>query len=898
MENRLNRKKNLYICNRISTFIDKGGFDVFLFYKIERKNSLFRIEIISIKMTKTTLTHFGRALLIAFLAVGSFASLFARPRDVQSAKNVAKSFFQSQGISLRSIDKEGLHLEAVAFRSIDQKFNLLTSSDIQLRSIAESTPASYYVFSRGNKGGYAIVAGDDALSPIVAYSLTGSISLKDAPAYILSFFEAVDHFIQVALRRGDKDAFADMQPIRAKSLRASLPEKVDPILGDILWDQTKPWNNDCPQYPNDKGILVKCPVGCVATAVAQIMRYHEWPKTGKGSHSYEWPARSGQRISASFEGVTYNYNLMPRNLGSGEPTEAEAKELAKFCYHIGVSVNMGYTPAGSGTYSWYVGDALRNYFGYDRGVTVMPRASYGVSEWSAIIYTELANSRPVYYTGAGDGGGHAFVFDGYDNSGNVHVNWGWGGLSNGYFNMNLLNPGSLGTGGGRGGGYNYQQDCVVGIKPDRDGSSKLPQATLYYDSFDIDMNATNKELTLKNIRAFVYDGVFNGSIALAAESFDGSQMTIGEKMLTPNKDIKWGDLYNAGNLTTSFKDLKDGYYLVRPVFNKKDANGKDIWLPVRYFVLWKGSSGTKHYLLKVSENGTKWEGFTDKTKVDLTSITFKSNKAKGEKFQFKAKGMAVAKQKGLMSSPTLDDTEQELTLASNEVQIEGFYSSLTIHNAGITDFAFNRASAIEYLNLRDNKIPYLNAGHIPNVKELDLAYNEIKHLSLKGCEKVRKINLTGNPLNAKDMEKIINEIPPIEDDGEGILIVREVSNKPHSQDVWMYAVDVNFLVGRKWYVVEYNPETGKMKKYEGVRKGTEDLVATPSLMIYPTPAKDRLLVRGATLGNTLRLYSLTGVLMLEKVASSSQEELMVSNIPAGVYILKIGKESFRVLVER
>ncbi|MGC9336786.1 MAG: C10 family peptidase, partial [Candidatus Cloacimonadia bacterium] len=184
-----------------------------------------------------------------------------------------------------------------------------------------------------------------------------------------------------------------------------------------------------------------------AVAMAQIMRYHKYPEHGTGSSSYYYGPYGW--ISADFGNATYNWDNMPNYLTDYND------DVALIGFHCGVSVEMMYGPEGSGAYSSDVPYALINYFNYASSVSYEERWYYSDTQWENLLQTELSAKRPVYYSGSGSSGGHAFVCDGYNGS-YFHFNWGWGGLYNGYFYLSALNPGTH--------DFNSWQAAVVGIK--------------------------------------------------------------------------------------------------------------------------------------------------------------------------------------------------------------------------------------------------------------------------------------------------------------------------------------------------------------------------------------------------------------------------------------------------
>ena len=309
-------------------------------------------------------------------------------------------------------------------------------------------PAIYVYTYSGNEG-CMLVSADDAGTPLLGYSETNRFSTDNMPDNLASWLEYYSDEIENA--RGGV-------PYTVIKTRAGEKAEIKPMVTS-QWDQMDPYNSECPTL-NGRA----CVTGCVATAMAQVMNYWQYPQTGKGSNTYT-PAALGQQLSMDFSKVTFDWGHMrdtyPRNGYSATEKHAVAT-LMKAC---GYSVSMNYTNWESGAYSKNIMGALTNNFGYDQGVRQVLRSGYSSQdEWNDMIYNELATTGPVIYGGQSTSGGHSFVCDGYDGNGYFHINWGWSGMSDGYFLLNELTPNEVGT-GGHYGGYNLQQDAIVGIMP-------------------------------------------------------------------------------------------------------------------------------------------------------------------------------------------------------------------------------------------------------------------------------------------------------------------------------------------------------------------------------------------------------------------------------------------------
>ena len=331
-----------------------------------------------------------------------------------------------------------------------------TSASVRLElahtAIDKHGNVDYYAFNRANTDGFILVTGDDNLIPVLGYTESGRFDIATMPDNMQWWLGECQREIEYLKQHPDQ---ARKAPAAGKSVR--------PLL-TCNWNQSAPYNNNCPVYNGSR-----CVTGCVATATAQIMYYHKWPKQGQGSHSYSCNldgSGSYVTLSANFGQSTYDWANMLDNYGNNSPSVANAA-VAKLMSDVGISVEMGYGMS-SGASSPDVAAALTTYFDYDKSIRVLNRNNYGIEAWEDMIRTELNDKRPVYYSGHASSGGHAFVCDGYDTEGYFHFNWGWGGMSNGYFILSMLNPREQGIGSFEG-GYNSSQLIITRIMPNEGG---------------------------------------------------------------------------------------------------------------------------------------------------------------------------------------------------------------------------------------------------------------------------------------------------------------------------------------------------------------------------------------------------------------------------------------------
>lgn len=229
------------------------------------------------------------------------------------------------------------------------------------------------------------------------------------------------------------------------------------------WNQERPYNMLCPTI-NGKFSYT----GCTITALAIVMRYHQWPEKGVGTLPGYQTYTYNVTVPDLLLGHTYDWENMLLEYPYSGYSQAEANAVATLMRDCGIMVQADYGPVGSfGTAAstYYIPDGLKTYMGYDKRTRGISRNYYTTSEWNSLMQAELDSNRPVIYSGFNEEAGHAFVLDGYTDQNYYHVNWGWGGYCDGYFLLTALDPDGQGAGGSEG-GYNMYQDAVIGIQKD------------------------------------------------------------------------------------------------------------------------------------------------------------------------------------------------------------------------------------------------------------------------------------------------------------------------------------------------------------------------------------------------------------------------------------------------
>lgn len=328
----------------------------------------------------------------------------------------------------------------------------------------DSNTAALYVFN-AQEGGYAIVSGDDRTPAILGYSNSGNLLAGDLPENVQAWLDSYARTIE---------ALGDMVAESLSAPRVQRPAAE--YLIKTTWNQYGPYNLQCPEYEG-----YRCLTGCVPTALAQVMYYHRWPQgTTKAIPAY---TTKNQNISLpELPPVTFQWDRMQLSYQTSDTGES-ADAVAQLMRYCGQLMETNYGPGGSSA-SCDV-EKLAEYFGYSTHALEKTRSSYTTSDWEEMIYQELSEGRPVLYSGFSSVAGHEFICDGYDGNGYFHINWGWGGTSDGFYLLSVCNPYEKGAGGGGGlDGYTADQSAIFGLQPASNDESYVPTVYAYLERGD------------------------------------------------------------------------------------------------------------------------------------------------------------------------------------------------------------------------------------------------------------------------------------------------------------------------------------------------------------------------------------------------------------------------------
>lgn len=382
--------------------------------------------------------------------------LYSAPVSVEQARKIALDYLTRQAGTLPGLNRTP---------GKQPELSLAYSPTLPARVAAPGTnmpeqQALLYVFNDQTAGGFVVVAGDDRANAVLAVTTQGSFD----PARLHPGLQWWLHEAEASMAR----LMADNNSQRTMVIRAEgLATSVGPLLS-TQWGQDAPYNNLCPTDPVHGEQSV---TGCTATALAQILNYHKYPNQGSGTVTYT-TSTHGMSISEDLSTFTFDWANMADNYSSGSTTVAQQTAVAQLMYACGVACEMDYCTLGSGSSA--LPNILETNFGIDKACTAHEREYFTTNEWNEIVMTELNAHRPVLYSGSSLYGGHAFVCDGYNAENLYHINWGWYGHYDGYFDLITLDAARSGAPNAStdyADSYSMGQRILVGIQPNKENAN-------------------------------------------------------------------------------------------------------------------------------------------------------------------------------------------------------------------------------------------------------------------------------------------------------------------------------------------------------------------------------------------------------------------------------------------
>ena len=481
---------------------------------------------------------------------------FAGPRSIEEMKAAAQKAIPAAQGNARSVVRGELKV---------------------LKAASQLTVLGY------QNGGYAVIANDDKFDAVLGYSDTQFGN--DVPPAMQWWMDAINASMEQKLAEGAKVTPVEIPQGYAKAVEG---------LTKTTWGQNAPFWNMTPLYTVN-GVQQHYVTGCVATSMSQVMKYHGWPDVGSGYSSYTFSPDGGasQTLSADYDRTRYDWANMLDSYADGY-NDAQADAVATLMSHAGISVEMQYNTDGSGARSVDACKALKTYFKYNENGRIYERDFYGINEWMQIIYRELNDGCPLLYGGSqANGYAHSFILDGYNDEGLIHVNWGWNGSSNGYYDIASL------------GGYAYTQEMVVVRMPDDPTfTDKIHSCWGTRGNIVMSLNGFNIDLSFQPVSLQIpyfqiincVDKVFTGELDLVAENLETHEVTpLDVDLAFPalvNVEFASGFTIDNGSASASISRLLDGQY--RIYFASK-ANDETEWYPVR-----SHESYTNNYILTIN----------------------------------------------------------------------------------------------------------------------------------------------------------------------------------------------------------------------------------------------------------------------------------------------------------
>lgn len=414
---------------------------------------------------------------------------------------------------------------------------------------------AYYVFNN-DAGGFVIIAGDDAVTPVLGYTSTGSFDAENLPDGLKDLLKSYER--QIA-------ALGDNYVANRTATRTAFTG--EKLLNTAKWNQSNPFNKYTPN---------NYVTGCVATAGAIVMKHHGYPAKGTGSHSYTW---NGKTLTANFE-HDYDWASMPAKYDG--TNDAAFDGVARLMSDLGVAVEMQYAKNGSGAYIGNMISALQKYFGYSKLTYLASIDDMEAEAWNAKLRGEIDANRPILYSASdASAGGHSFIIDGYKDE-SFSVNWGWGGYCNGFYQIGALNPESAGK--PTGDKYNLGQTAVIGLQPS-DGTEKV--STMGFLKVAGQLQALNMNVTdvKKGQRGAIFsvplgntgDHSFTGEIVAALMNAKGEMREIVISKPFKLTDFAPGYYYSSLSFSIESKvDAEPGDYLA--IMAKEDGSEEYIEL--------------------------------------------------------------------------------------------------------------------------------------------------------------------------------------------------------------------------------------------------------------------------------------------------------------------------------
>ncbi|MDP4277467.1 MAG: thiol protease/hemagglutinin PrtT [Bacteroidota bacterium] len=787
------------------------------------------------------------------------ATSFSVRIDQTKALEIAQQFFDS-------------HRKIVGLRSAKPLQLVYTCKD-SVSLLRSASPANYfYIFNAGDQDGFVIVSADDVVKPVLGYSDEGSFSVSRLPDNLQSMLDTYKKSISYAMQGGAIEA--------ASTVTADMSSYVKPLLGNIKWDQTSPYNSLCPRSPVDGKPLY---TGCVATAMAQIMKYFRWPVSGTGSNTDVCQVGS---FTVDFSRTAYQWDKMLDTYLGGTSLPEQDSAVATLMYHCGVAVNMNYMTDGSGASVYDARKALIQNFGYDKDIQYLERANFNAAGWLSLVKTELSDSRPILM--ANDT--HAYAVDGYDSAGYVHVNWGWSGVNNGYFDPNLM------------GGYGSRLIMLTGIQKENNTTDKtlhlilISQLSPSVDTLsDISSNSASIKASFQN------DGTedFSGTIGLGlyqngvlVKELATQALSLSTKGMNISKSVTY---------PVSLKGVTPGAYRIYTIYEPSGATQWNIM---------NGSTKFQNYLsLTVSDvNGARISVPASNPLLSLSRPIGQSEKNtyynRGKSFQVSVRNagnefysyvglkltavsnLAVSQYLGCDLAYIAPGDTGQLTLGGTITVAPGTYTAVVVYDSTNTQSVKNYKTLGQSLTVTVLQEPDTAAlqvvGPLSFAQGDTIHQNEafIVHVTLKNTG-----GFYGNQVVAYIFKKTLGTSISYIDFGDIALETGET-------ETYSFKGSLDLDPGSYYlylYYAPYGTSLTNLSRLLFTVAGATNLTASSSSgwTIYPNPVVDQLTVASDVPVKQAWVSDLSGRTLLHVL---NRPVLSVGHLRSGVYLIRVETE--------
>ncbi len=830
-----------------------------------------------------------------------FGLMYGKQIDEAKAKQIGLTFLS--GVAKFKNISHTLNLKLV--------FESSSNNNNSLRSPIKNT--FFFVFST-EQSGFVIIAGDDRVTPILGYSDQNKFEPDHMPEHIASWFEEYEKQIQYIIdnKIEPNDDIVSKWNLLSNGHIGNYSDRtissVEPLM-KTKWNQ-RPYVNDlCPG---------KSVTGCGATAMAQIMKYWNYPKTGTGFHSYYHETYG--TLSVNFANTTYDWNNMPNVINN--PNSA----VATLMYHCGVAQSMEYTTNLSTSGLFGIRDAFENYFGYKKSLDSYNRINYTDENWKNLLKGDLDTAKPIFYRGAGTGGGHFFILDGYDNNNFFHINWGWGGQHDGYFLIDALNPGGVGIGGGTG-GYNSGHYALLGVVPDvQTGTYDLS----LYAAIGYNPDPITSSSPINVTVQIVNRGTSNFTGDICAAIFTKAGDFVNYVQILENKVLQNGFFYNY-TFTNSGINLVPGNHTIAIYFK----------LPDKDWILLKPSTFTNPIEVNVPEESNNLKIYS---KISINSLPI----VQGQPFNIIAEvvNRGTTKFEGWISAEILDKNGKWIQTIYEYPNLNlnpgFFFQGLSFASTGISlppgSYYIAIWSSPDYKkwtvissNGFENPVavnitsPAISPDKYENNNTPQTAHNLIYTFS----SNTTSILTTGSNLHNQtdyDFYKVV--LPP----GYDYTLNAKVGDRFNNINTDSYDADVlfSFDYGNGssgayddflyqpvtirnggtliFYIAPYAAgETGSyildVNLTRSVLSSSEDLPDNSKFSLFPNPANNEIFIETKSLEkgpNTIKIYSNNGQLMRVldfKFDRETRIRIDVKDLNAGAYFLQL-QHGLRTLISK